>query len=294
MKYKRSREKTILGILFILPVCFLVVLFIVYPFLSSFYLSFYKWDGFNPLEFVGLKNFWKILFKDEVFRKALFNTLKLALFSTFFSTLIGLIMADVVFFSSRKIGTALRTIFFTPAIIPLTAVAILWAFIYNPSFGLLNTFLRSIGLQSLTRAWLGETRIALLSVILVSVWKYFGFNMVLYFTGYQMIPTGLFEAAKLDGAGRIQSFFHITFPLLLPITQVVVVLNLVLSLKTFDLVYVMTQGGPGRATITMSMWIVENAFRYYSFGYGAALGVLLFVVVFVVANLGRWMLRERG
>jgi len=175
-----------------------------------------------------------------------------------------------------------RSIFYSPAVLPLVAVGIVWAWIYNPMFGVINNFLRIMGLHALARPWLGDPRIALYSVILTAIWQGTGFPMLLFLAGLQGIPKELYEAAEIDGAGSLQSFFYITLPSLRETFVVVVSLLIVNSLRVFDLVYAMTWGGPGKATQVLGTWMYFNTFVYHRAGFGSSIAWIMTAISLII------------
>jgi ABC-type sugar transport system permease subunit len=179
--------------------------------------------------------------------------------------------------------TVYRTIFFTPVIMSIVAVSFIWTWMYNPAFGIINGFLRLIGLERFAIAWLGNFSTALAAILVAAVWKWAGFTMVVYLAGIQNIPVELYEAASIEGAGRFKQFTNITFPLLLPQTFINVLLTTIGSLKVFDWVFIMTAGGPGRATEVLPYLIYSDAFRFHRIGYSAAEATILFVMIIVLS-----------
>lgn len=268
---------------FLMPVILIMVVIIFIPMIASFLISFTKWDGANRPQIVGISNYLSMFLKDKLFFKALLNSLKLTLISSIISVTIGYLLAEVLVTVRRtRLNEFYRLVFFIPAMLPLAVVGILFKFIYNPTYGLLNNFLQLLHLNILVHSWLGEANLAIYSIIAVNVWKTFGLNMILFYAGLKAIPATLYEAASIDGAGKLKKMFSISIPLLRPVIELAIVISTILGLKTFDIVYVMTGGGPGRATLTVPIWIVENTFRYNKFGYGAAIGMVLFIVTLLI------------
>ncbi|MCZ7542926.1 MAG: sugar ABC transporter permease [Anaerolineae bacterium] len=196
----RLRRRQIrLGVALLAPALFLIILIVIYPTARSFVASVTEWDGLHPPEFNGLANFEKLLFKDDLFGLALANSLKLGLISALGSVTIGYMLAELLYTTGATKGVLYRTVYFIPVMLPLAVVGVMFKFIYNPTYGLLNRFLEAVGLSSLTHAWLGEANIVLYSIIAVNIWKTFGLNVVLFFAGLQTIPYELYEAARIDG-----------------------------------------------------------------------------------------------
>jgi raffinose/stachyose/melibiose transport system permease protein len=175
-----------------------------------------------------------------------------------------------------------RTALFMPVIMSFVVVALMWSYMYNFQFGLVNNFLRAVGLGSLVQDWLGNPYLALWSEIIVDIWKWYGFHMVIFLAGLQTIPAELYEAARVDGASRIRQFFAITLPLLQPVLLINVTVSLAGALNTFDIPFLMTQGGPNNATLVLGLHIYQQAFQFNKLGYGAALSYALFALVSVL------------
>jgi len=273
----KKKEKIKFFLVFLTPSLFLYILFVVYPYIQSFYISLFRWRGLSRhLNFVGLANFQK-LFRDNVFWIALKNNFVILIFAGLIILVIAMFFAVII---SYKIKGAIifRITFFFPSLISFAAIAVLWSFIYNPSFGLLNSFLRLLRLDPLTHTWLGKPQTALPSVIITIIWYYAGFYMIIFLSTIQSIPPGFFEAAKLDGANSWQAFWHITLPLLREIIKIAVVYIIINALNIFDLIYIMTSGGPNRHTEVLSTYMYEQAFKNSNFGYATSISVVLFIL----------------
>lgn len=267
------------GIYFVLPAIIGTFIFIIIPIFCSFALSFTEWDLLNDINFVGFSNY-KAVLTEPVFKEILLNTLVYALSVTIFAVIIPLIIADVL--NSKLRGAEwFKTIYFLPFITPAVVIAIVWSWIFDPNIGGLNTLLGT------KLNWLFDTRLAMPVLIFVSVWKLIGYNVVLFLTGFATIPTNLYEAAKIDGAGGTKSFWHITLPLLKPTTYFVTLVTAISSFQVFDLIYVMTSGGPQNSTNVVVYAIYKYAFEYFDIGKACALAYILFVVIFVLAMLQR-------
>jgi raffinose/stachyose/melibiose transport system permease protein len=253
--------------------------------------AFTNWDGLSADQtFVGFSNFVKIL-QDPSALGAILHTLVLAVAVTVFQNIIGLLLALGVK-SNIKTGKILSVIFFAPAVISPVITAYLWQYIYSPN-GVINDSLGGLGLQGLEQSWLGDTRIALISVIVVIIWQFSGYSMVIFIAGLGAIPDELTEAAALDGAGSFRQFIDIKLPLLKPAILINLMLTLIAGLKQFDIVWVLTQGGPGVATHTLSTLIFENAFVFGKYGYSVALAVLLAVIALPI-SLIQYRVTARG
>jgi raffinose/stachyose/melibiose transport system permease protein len=266
---------------FALPAVVFYVFVMIVPAARGVFEAFTNWDGLSSTQtFVGFSNFVTIL-HDPVALGAIIHTLIIAISVTVFQNLIGLLLALGVK-SNIKTGKILSVIFFAPAVITPVITAFLWQYIYSPA-GVINYTLNAVGLGALQQSWLGDSKIALVSVIVVIVWQFSGYSMVIFIAGLGAIPDEVTEAAAIDGAGPVRSFFDIRLPLLKPALLVNFLLTLIAGLKQFDVVWVLTQGGPGVSTQTLSTLIFQNAFLFGKFGYGVALAVLLAIIAIPIS-----------
>lgn len=262
------------------PSVILFTLFAVYPFVLGIFISFFKWDGLSPMKYIGLTNYVNV-FSDAAFWDAIKRTFYYALIVTIGKNVIGFILAklmmDLVFAKSF-----FRTITYMPATFSYVVCGILWAWIFNPNFGLLNQFLTMAGADSLIQGWLSDPDVAIYSVMWVDIWRWAGFHMVLYLAGLQAIPKDYYEAAEIDGAGPISKFFKITIPQL----NSVIVLNILMAItgalvSNYDIVNVMTGGGPFGSTEVALTYIYRNAFGFYNLGKASAMSVILFAMTLI-------------
>jgi len=232
-------------------------------------------------KFLGLGN-WYTLFHDPIFWKAFMNNIFLVVVSIAIQIPAGIILG--VFVSSTLKGTRIfKLVYFIPMMISSVAIGITWKYVYDPNFGLLNSFLRLLGLDILAKGWLGDPKLALASVIVATCWQFIPFYMVLFAAALAGIPKNLYEASYIDGATGIQAFFRITLPLLKNTIRVACVLSLTGSLRFFDLIYVMTGGGPNRASELLATYMFEQAFTSFKMGYGSTIAVFMFLLSFVLA-----------
>lgn len=269
-------QKYLSGYIIILPALVLYILLVIYPLIQGFWISLHRWDGLSEMEWLGWKNY-LFVFKDKVFWQAMGNTFKYAVIVTIVKNIFGLLLA-LLLNQNIKGRTFFRTAAFLPVTLAFVVIGVLWSWIYNPTFGLLNALLKSLGLESLIQGWLSDPKIALYSVMWVDIWKWMGFHMVLFLAGLQGIDQSYYEAASIDGAGRIQKFYHITLPLLAQVTAVSVVMSLTGAFASnYDVVYVMTGGGPFHSTEVALTWIVTTTFRFASVGKANAMSMLLFL-----------------
>lgn len=265
------------GVYFILPALVGIFIFIIIPILCSFALSFTDWDLLNEIRFNGLENYKSIL-TESVFKQILMNTLVFAISVTIFAVTIPLIIADIL--NSKLLGTEwFKTIYFIPFITPAVVIAIVWSWLFDPNIGGINMlFGKHI-------EWLFDTKLAMPVLIFVSVWKLIGYNIVLFLTGFSTIPCNLYEAAKIDGANGKERFFNITLPLLKPTIYFVTLVTAISSFQVFDLIYVMTSGGPQDCTNVIVYSIYKYAFEYFDIGKSCALAYILFVIILILAIL---------
>ena len=268
--------------LFILPALAIYALFVLYPLVQTLGISFSDWDGLSSTrDGVGVENYREAL-TDGRLRSALWNNLTWVV-GSWLPQAFGLGLAALL--SAKWIAgrTAFRTIFFLPATLSLVVVGVMWNAIYNPLWGGLNTALEAVGLDSLTRAWLGDQTWALPSVINAANWTYFGFAMVIFLAGLQSIDQSLYEAAALDGAGSWRQFLHITVPGLRNQINLLLVISFINTLRQFDLVFIMTGGGPGNASELIGVYIYDLIQLRRQVGYGSAVAVLLTISVLIAS-----------
>ena len=263
------------GLLFVLPALIGTFLFIIIRIFCSFGLSFSEWDLLNEIHFVGLSNY-KSVFTEPEFLQILINTVVYAVSTTVFAVLIPLFIASII--NNKIKGSELfKTIYFLPFITPAVVIAIVWAWIFDPNIGLVNTLFNT------HYTWLFSTKLAMPVLIFVSVWKLVGYNVVLFLTGFSTIDKTVYEASKIDGATAYQTFFDITVPLLKPTIYFVTTVTAISSFQIFDLIYVMTQGGPNDSTNVIVYSIYKYAFEYFDIGKSCALAYILFAIILVLA-----------
>lgn len=274
---RRSSRDNLVIILFLLPALILFLIFVLYPIIQSVYYSMFDWKGFGPaVDFVGLDNFIKII-QDKVFLIALRNGLLIIIFSLLIQLPLSMFLAVMV---ARDLpGRAFfRTIFFMPYVLSEVITAYIWLFLFNPDpeRGFLNAIVTLWGSEPIL--WLGNTDIVLITVFVVLTWKYFGFHMLLYLTGLQNIPTEIEEAARIDGANAVQSFFRITLPLLGSTIRTSVYLSVIGALQVFALVWIMTKGGPVNASEMLATYMYRFTFVRFQLGYGSAVAIYMFLL----------------
>lgn len=281
---KISNNQRLGGLIFIAPALIGTFVFIIIPVICSFGLSFTRWDLLNPIEFVGLDNYTGI-FTEPLFYKILLNTIVFALSTSVFGVIIPLVLAAIL--NTKIRGSKFyKTAYFLPFITPMIVIGIIWEWIFDPNIGLLNKFLH------LHINWLYDPHFAMPALILVSVWKLIGYNMVIFLSALSGISQSMFEAAKIDGANEFQTFKNVTIPLLSPTIFFVVIITAISSFQIFDLIYLMTQGGPLDSTNVLVYAIYKNAFEYFNIGKASAIAYVLFVIILVL-TLAQWKLRKR-
>lgn len=265
--------------LYVAPAALLVGTFLLYPAGYTLYISLTQWDGLNAPTFVGLHNYREMLL-DPAFRTSLQNTMIWVIGTLLLPVLLGLVLASTI--TRVPFERVYKFIFYLPYAVSATSAAVIWGYMLDPN-GVINTFLRGIGVGSFAKSWLVSPPWNTITMILAYSWLTTGTNMVLFLVGLQAIPSETVEAARLDGANRWQEFWHIIFPQLRPITTVVVALALANSFKVFDLIWVMTQGGPYRSSETLAVTMYRESFVLFRLGYGAAIAVVLSIIVLVVS-----------
>lgn len=266
--------------LFILPAFLVYGAFSLYPLIRAAQFSLYEWSGFGASTFVGLDNYIDLA-SDPDFRAAIVNALVLIFFYAVLPLIVGLVLAAILRRGQVRGMGFFRTVIFLPQVIALVVVAVAWRHIYAPS-GPLNQALRSLGLDSLARGWLGDPGAALPAVGFIGTWLQMGLVMLLLLAGMSRIPNEQFEAARLDGAGPVQEFFAITLPSVRGEIVVALVLTIIAALKTFDLVYMTTSGGPGNATTVPSYEVYDRAFQLREVGSASAVAIVLTALVFAI------------
>ncbi|MFB0546150.1 MAG: carbohydrate ABC transporter permease [Anaerolineae bacterium] len=285
-----SVQKRFEGYIFLLPNIVGFLAFTAFPIFAAFALSFYDWDLITTPHFVGFKNYLKLIFDDRLFGRVLWNTTLYTLGTVPLRVVLSLLLAIALNQKIRGI-TVYRTAYFMPVVSSSVAVALVWTWIFNGNFGILNSFLWAIGFNN-PPDWLNSTRWALPAIMIVNLWKNVGFTMVIYLAGLQAIPKQLYEAAEIDGASWWAKFRHITVPMVSPTTFFVLVMSIIWSFQVFEEAYIMTEGGPANATNTVVYYIYKNAFQWFKMGKAAAVAWLLFAILFIFTLLQAWYQRR--
>lgn len=280
--------------IFLMPSLVGFLMFVGIPIVAALVLSLYRWDLMTTPKFIGLANFARLL-REPLFRKVVWNTVYFTLGTVLPSLVAGLGLAMLLDRKFRGIHIY-RACFYLPQILPMVAAGLIFQFLYMPDFGFVNFVLGRLHLPQPN--WLNSISTAMLAIIIMSVWKSIGFNMVIYLAGLNGIPDSLYEAAQIDGAGDWQKFRFITLPLLSPTTFFALAISLIGSFQVFDQIYVMTRGGPADATRTLVYYIYETGFQYFRMGKASAAAWILFLVVFATTILqfryqGEWVHYEQ-
>jgi len=276
---KKNLKKNLVAYSFLLPNFLGFLIFTLIPVICAFILSFMEWDSANPMVFVGLRNFSKLL-TDETFKISFWNTIYYSVASVPLTMILALLLAIILNNKIKGVGV-FRAIYFFPYVTSLVAIAVVWNMLFHPTLGPINQFLMAIGFKN-PPGWTSSVEWAMPAIIIVNIWRNAGYYMVMYLAGLQGIPRELYEAATVDGANGWQKFRKITIPMLTPTTFFVSIMITISCFKVFDLVQVMTDGGPGRATNVLVYHIYNQAFMNFKFGYSSAISMILFAVVLII------------
>mgnify|MGYP000848119267 CR=1 FL=1 len=269
--------------LYVLPSVLLILSIVYVPILFTGYYGFFDWNGGSDMHFTGLDNYRKLL-RDRLFWDSAWHSLWFALMSTL--SLIVYLLVALLLSGNLRGSNLLRKIYLVPMLLSSVAIAQLWLKVYHPSSGILNTFLESIGVKN-TPDWLADPDIVLWAVFIPILWQYAGFYILIYYAALKNIPESIIEAARIDGASPLDIAFRIKVPLIGEVVKVTVVLAVVGSLKYFDLIYIMTGGGPNRASEVMASYMYSRAFKSFDFGYGSSIGFSLLLICLVAT----WLIR---
>ena len=270
--------------LFLAPALAGTLIFIIIPICMSFYMSMLDWNLITLPKFVGLNNYTE-LFQEDFFWQILWNTLIYAVITTIFGVIIPLVLA-VILNEKIKGANIFKTLYFLPYITPMIVLAVVWAWIFDPNYGVFN-FIFHTNIK-----WLYDTNTAMFALIFVSVWKNIGYNMILMLAGLQNIPEDIDEAAKIDGATGVKKFFRITCPMLSPTILFVSLITTISSFQVFDLIFLMTQGGPENSTTVLVYWMYKNAFEFFKVGKASAIAYILFALILIL-SLIQWFTRKK-
>ena len=280
--------------LFITPVVLGVMIFQLYPTLFSLYISFTRWNLLSPAKWIGPQNYIELFTTDRFFAKASANTFWYGVGTVFAGIVLGLFFG-VLLNQGIRFKYIYRAIYFVPVVAPTVAVALLWSWLYDSQFGIINGLLRMVSIKGPN--WLGSTQWALPSIIIQAIWAGLGFNIIIFLAGLQGISNEYYEAAEIDGANPFQKFFNITLPLLSPTTFFILVTGVIGAFQVFDVPFIMTQGGPANATQTVVMLVYSNAFRIQKMGLAAAISYIIFLIILVLTFINfrvskKWVFYE--
>jgi ABC-type sugar transport system permease subunit len=276
----RRMRKNAIAYVFLAPAFILMAIFLVYPVVQSLILSFYEWNGIAPREYVGLENFERLI-EDDVLYLAIRNNVIFSVFTTFGTVGLGFLLALAI---ERRVKgwRVFKVAYFLPVMVSGTVVGLLWEKLLDPTFGAVNIFLGWLGVQN-PPAWLGDPVFAMVALIIVTIWQYAGFPMIIFLAAIENIPQDIHDAATIDGVNTWQRALRIILPLVSNVTVTIILLQLIFSFKVFDIVWTMTQGGPGEATNVLAVYLYRTAFRFTEFGYGAAISVVMFLIIFLMS-----------
>ena len=280
----KTGKKSWIAYLYILPMIVLSFVLVYYCIIDTVVVSFTDWDGMTDVfHFVALKNYIK-MFKDHVFWTSVVNNLIFFVGTVFIQALLGFVLAVLL---KKKLpgSNVFKAIYFMPIAMATSIITAIFRIIMDPTNGALNQFLRAIHLNGFAVNWLGDPKIALVSVIIVNIFQWMGFTMITYYAGLMSLPDDVYEAAKIDGAGFWRTTFSVTLPMLKGTTNVLIILGIVGSLKTFDIVKLLTGGGPGRSTTVMNTYLYEKAFKDFNAGGAASIGVAILIIAMVMSFL---------
>jgi ABC-type sugar transport system permease subunit len=284
------RRKQILPYLLVSPYLIFVLVFVVFPVLFCFFLTFHKWNIISPMRFIGTENYTR-LFHDRLFWKAIGNTLKFLSLHIPLQLVISLFLAQLL---NQKIRAAsfFRASFFMPVIVSGVVITILWQQLYGFDTGMINRILAAVGISK--KGWLINPDLAIYSIAIMATWKNLGLYVILFLVGLQTVPEQYYEAAKMEGANSWQRFFHITLPMINPTIFLVVVLSTIGGFSLFIEPYIMTSGGPLNQTLSAVLYIYKQAFQYYNMGYSATLGFFYAIMIMTVVVLQKRFIEKEG
>ena len=281
----RRRREAFSALLMLSPALLVFLGLVVYPLLSTLWLSFFDYGLTNPVRrFVGLGNYFELT-RDPVFWRALENNVIILIGSVIVQVGLGLVLAAILDRGIRRGATLFRTIIFAPMVMSVIAVGLLWQLIYNPSIGILSKALQLVNIPVPTQGWLGDPDIVIYSILAVACWQYTGFMMVLLLAGMQAVPAELYDAAKMDGASEAQSFLYITVPGIRNVLIVAVLITMIGAFKVFDVVYILTLGGPADSSQVLGLYLFQSAFTLNRAGYANAIAAVLLVFTLVLGLL---------
>ena len=283
----RKIKKLVVPFMFIAPVLIINILFFCLPFLQSLLMSFFEWPLLGEKTFIGFENY-KQLFLDEQFRVSLIFTLKYTLLVTPALFLVAFVLALLI--DGRfKGATLFRSIYFSPVVISMTSCSLIWLWIYNDLYGILNYILLKFHIIDESILWMGEEKTSLPAIVFMITWKMAGFSMLIILAAFQSVDTQVYESASIDGASKLKQFFHITLPIIRPQVGLALIIGSVLAFEQF---LIMTKGGPTETTTTLVHYIYNTSFKYYNFGYGSAMTMILLIIMLVLSVAQMRLLKD--
>jgi raffinose/stachyose/melibiose transport system permease protein len=287
LRRRKPLRETVQPYVYLFPLLLVYTVFVIYPALRTFALSLYQIDGIAinaPSRFVGFGNFVR-MFQSELFYNSFKHNIYWMLLSLVIPIGFGLLLAVIIGHRNTRGRNLFRTIFFLPQVLTIVAVGLIWSWMYNPRYGPINMVLRAVGLGKIAIPWLGDYNAALFAIFLSYAWAYYGFCMVIFLAGIQAIDDSLYDAAKVDGASEYQQFLHVTLPGLRNAFTTIVLVTLINSFKIFDLIRVITNGGPGDSTYVISFLLYSRVFYWDDVGFGASVAVANTAIIVIISTV---------
>ena len=291
MKNKKGKlHRTVIPFLFICPVIVMNLIFFCLPFLQSLAMSFFEWPLLGEKTFVGLGNY-QTLLADDQFRTSLLFTMKYTLFVTPALFLMAFILALLIDGKFKGV-TLFRTIYFSPVVISMTSCSLIWLWIYNDLYGILNYILQKLHIIDEAILWMGSEKTSLPAIVFMITWKMAGFSMLIILAAFQSVDTEVYESAAIDGASKARQFFHITLPIIRPQVGLALIMSVIGSVLAFEQFLIMTKGGPTETTTTLVHYIYNTSFKYYNFGYGSAMTIVLLMIMLALSFAQMRLLKD--
>jgi len=291
MKNKKGKlHRSVIPFLFICPVIVMNLIFFCLPFLQSLAMSFFEWPLLGEKTFVGLGNY-QTLLADDQFRTSLLFTMKYTLFVTPALFLMAFILALLIDGKFKGV-TLFRTIYFSPVVISMTSCSLIWLWIYNDLYGILNYILQKLHIIDEAILWMGSEKTSLPAIVFMITWKMAGFSMLIILAAFQSVDTEVYESAAIDGASKARQFFHITLPIIRPQVGLALIMSVIGSVLAFEQFLIMTKGGPTETTTTLVHYIYNTSFKYYNFGYGSAMTIVLLMIMLALSFAQMRLLKD--
>ena len=291
MKNKKGKlHRSVIPFLFICPVIVMNLIFFCLPFLQSLSMSFFEWPLLGEKTFVGLGNY-QTLLADDQFRTSLLFTMKYTLFVTPALFLMAFILALLIDGKFKGV-TLFRTIYFSPVVISMTSCSLIWLWIYNDLYGILNYILQKLHIIDEAILWMGSEKTSLPAIVFMITWKMAGFSILIILAAFQSVDTEVYESAAIDGASKARQFFHITLPIIRPQVGLALIMSVIGSVLAFEQFLIMTKGGPTETTTTLVHYIYNTSFKYYNFGYGSAMTIVLLMIMLALSFAQMRLLKD--